>query len=106
MQIVFFIHVFLRYIHQFLISFLGQMPSELEPANAVITFGLMLREYIHKRTINIKLAFQSIVLRSEWHRQNLSLHCVLTVLLLTPKLSAPSLSRFNSGFQYAPLETY
>jgi len=59
MQFLSFIHVFPT-LHSIVVVpdvFLGQIPNEFEPANAVITFGLMLREYIQERSINLKLAF-------------------------------------------------
>jgi len=59
MEAVSFFHVSLLYIRVFVIVFLGQIPNESEPANAVVTFDLTLREYVHERTINIYLTLHA-----------------------------------------------
>jgi len=45
-------------IHLLLMLALGHKPNEFEPTNALNTFSLTLRGYIHERTINLKLAFR------------------------------------------------
>jgi len=46
LQVVSFILAFLGFLSPNLCFSLGQTPNEFEPANAVTTFGLTLKEYI------------------------------------------------------------